>query len=299
MSLESNPLPHQPLQGHPHIQARAEFEAVFRQPHILINALLQKRKIVIVQVIHHRQQVFERLRFEPGFHIGPRMPRRAVLHTKERVVRQVAVIQPEGNDVVMTVLDDAFGPIVTVCDRGMDIKSLAVLQQVHIDAAVTNKLLGGGDGVLIDGVEHFQAQIRVPGHGADRGGGIQPAKPVRAGNRYRQSVFIDVRIDGHVDAGHRVLEQGGCGRRTKGNGHRFGAPQRRGNFHGKDFFDAEHDIPFSFVVPNADRAVSTRCGVGMMEAVPSGDHRAILSVAGAPRGKCRSGEIAFAADSPN
>jgi hypothetical protein len=44
-------------------------------------------------------------------------------------------------------------------------------------------------------------------------------------------------------------------------------------------------IPFLIVVPNAVRAVSTRCGVGMMEAVPAGDHRASLSVAGAPRGK--------------
>ncbi|MBC2733420.1 MAG: hypothetical protein HF981_03575 [Desulfobacteraceae bacterium] len=41
-------------------------------------------------------------------------------------------------------------------------------------------------------------------------------------------------------------------------------------------------FPFLLVVPNADRAVSTRCGVGMMKAVPAGDHRASVSVAGAP-----------------
>jgi hypothetical protein len=44
-------------------------------------------------------------------------------------------------------------------------------------------------------------------------------------------------------------------------------------------------FPFMLVAPNAVRAVSTRFGVGMMEAVPTGDHPASLSVAGAPRGK--------------
>ncbi len=55
-------------------------------------------------------------------------------------------------------------------------------------------------------------------------------------------------------------------------------------------------FPFLFVAPNAVRAVSTRCGVGMMAAVPAGDHRANLSVAGAPPAeRCRSGGIDFAA----
>jgi hypothetical protein len=44
-------------------------------------------------------------------------------------------------------------------------------------------------------------------------------------------------------------------------------------------------FPFLLVVPNADRAVSTDCGVGLMKALPAGDHRASLSVAGAPHGK--------------
>jgi len=44
-------------------------------------------------------------------------------------------------------------------------------------------------------------------------------------------------------------------------------------------------FPFLLVVPNAVRAVRTRCGVGLMEAVPAGDHRDSLSVAGALRGK--------------
>ena len=40
-------------------------------------------------------------------------------------------------------------------------------------------------------------------------------------------------------------------------------------------------FPFLLVAPNAVRAVRTRCGVGLMEAVPAGDHRASLSMAGA------------------
>ena len=44
-------------------------------------------------------------------------------------------------------------------------------------------------------------------------------------------------------------------------------------------------FPFLFVVPDAVRAVSTRCGVGLMKAVPAGDRRASVSVAGAPREK--------------
>jgi hypothetical protein len=45
-------------------------------------------------------------------------------------------------------------------------------------------------------------------------------------------------------------------------------------------------FPFLLVAPNAVRAVRTRCGVGLMEAVPAGDHHASLSVTGAsPRGK--------------
>jgi len=41
-------------------------------------------------------------------------------------------------------------------------------------------------------------------------------------------------------------------------------------------------FPFLLEVPKAVRAVRTRCGVGLMEAMPAGDHRASLSVADAP-----------------
>ena len=58
-------------------------------------------------------------------------------------------------------------------------------------------------------------------------------------------------------------------------------------------------FPFLFVLPNTVSAVSTRYGVGMMEAVASEDHRASFSVAGATRGKIPIRVIDFPVDRPN
>jgi len=56
---------------------------------------------------------------------------------------------------------------------------------------------------------------------------------------------------------------------------------------------------YLFVLPNANRAYATRSGVVMMKAVPSADHRARLSLAGATRGKMPIRVIDFAVDRPN
>jgi hypothetical protein len=58
-------------------------------------------------------------------------------------------------------------------------------------------------------------------------------------------------------------------------------------------------IPYLFVLPNANRNCATRAGVVMMTAVPSEDHRASLSAAGATRGKMPIRVIDFPVDRPN